>query len=303
MANVKKVVVKMAPSDKRSCGQVIDEWKEFVWNSRTQEFLGRTGSSWALILLFYVVFYTFLAGLFSLTMWVMLELLNDYSPKYQDRITNPGLMIRPRADSLVVGFNVSQRASWQNYVNALNMYLDSYNDSVQLSINDRCKPGGYHPQEDSGDVRNTPKRSCQFNRTSLGQCSGLEDRTYGYGDGKPCILVKMNRIIGFLPGAAMTPYVSCSSKDGDVGKVQELRYFPPNATLDLMYFPYYGKKAHVNYTQPVVAVKFLNITNNVDIRVECKVHASNVKNKDERDRFAGRVVFTLHVGLAQPGSR
>ncbi|XP_078283791.1 sodium/potassium-transporting ATPase subunit beta-2-like [Rhinoraja longicauda] len=293
----------MASGDKKSCGQVVDEWKEFVWNSRTHEFLGRTGSSWALILLFYLVFYAFLAGLFSLTMWVMLQTTNDYAPKYQDRITNPGLMIRPRADSLVVGFNVSQKASWQGYTNALNVYLDSYNDSVQVLTNDRCKPGGYFLQEDSRDVRNTPKRSCQFNRTSLGRCSGLEDRTYGYGEGKPCILVKMNRIIGFLPGAEMTPYVSCSGKTGDSGQIRELSYFPPNGTLDLMYFPYYGKKAHVNYTQPVVAVKFMNITNNIDIRVECKVYASNVKTNDERDRFAGKVVFTLHVGLVEPGSR
>ncbi|XP_072113353.1 sodium/potassium-transporting ATPase subunit beta-2-like isoform X2 [Mobula birostris] len=234
----------MAPSEK-SRGQAVEEWKAFLWNPRTQEFLGRSGTSWALILLFYLVFYTTLTGVFSLTMWVMLQTVNEYAPKYQDRITNPGVMIRPTAESLVVGFNVSQRATWQMYVNALNAYLDSYNDSVQVSTNDRCKSGTYYLQEDSGYVRNTPKRACQFNRTMLGPCSGLEDHTYGYSEGRPCILVKMNKIIGFLPGEAMTPYVSCTGKTGDVSEVHELWYFPPNGTLDLMYFPYYGKKAHV----------------------------------------------------------
>ncbi|XP_078056980.1 sodium/potassium-transporting ATPase subunit beta-2-like isoform X2 [Mustelus asterias] len=292
----------MAPQDKKSCGQVMDEWREFLYNPRTQEFLGRTGSSWALILLFYVVFYTFLTGLFSLTMWVLLQTVNDYTPKYQDRITNPGLMIRPRTEGLFVGFNVTQQNTWQSYVKALNDYLDSYNDSVQVSTNDQCKPGRYYLQEDSGDVRNTPKRSCQFNRTLLGQCSGMEDRSYGFNTGKPCILIKMNKIIGFLPSEeGKTPYVSCEGKAKESNKVHELQYFPPNGTLDLMYYPYYGRKAHVNYTQPLVAVKFLNITYNTDVSIECKVYASKVKNNDERDKFAGRVVFTLNIGSRAVG--
>ncbi|XP_072349340.1 sodium/potassium-transporting ATPase subunit beta-2-like isoform X2 [Scyliorhinus torazame] len=291
----------MAPKDNKSCGQVMTEWREFLWNPRTHEFLGRTGTSWALILLFYVVFYTFLTGLFTLTMWVMLQTVNEYTPKYQDRITNPGLMIRPRTESLLVGFNVSQQGSWESYLKVLNTYLDPYNDSVQVATNDQCKPGTYYLQEDSGDVRNTPKRSCQFNRTMLGQCSGLEDQTYGYNEGKPCILIKMNKIIGFLPSKGKAPYVSCEGKTKDRNRVHEVQYFPPNGTLDLMYFPYYGKKAHVNYTQPLVAVKFLNITHNTDVSIECKVYGSNVKNDDERDKFAGRVVFTLNVGSGGAG--
>uniref|UniRef100_A0A8C6MC09 Sodium/potassium-transporting ATPase subunit beta-3 n=1 Tax=Nothobranchius furzeri TaxID=105023 RepID=A0A8C6MC09_NOTFU len=65
-------------------------WKDSFYNPRTGEVLGRTASSWALILLFYLVFYCFLAGMFALTMWVLLLTLDDYVPRYRDRIPTPG---------------------------------------------------------------------------------------------------------------------------------------------------------------------------------------------------------------------
>lgn len=99
----------------------------------------------------------------------------------------------------------------------------AYNDSYQVQTNDNCPPDKYFIQEDSGEVnqlsvspavclsvrvpldqihpfcftlqvRNNPKRSCQFNRTMLEDCSGTVDRFYGYNRGQPCILIKLNRV-------------------------------------------------------------------------------------------------------------
>ncbi|KAL7982996.1 hypothetical protein Chor_013602 [Crotalus horridus] len=226
--------------EKKSCGQVMHECKEFVWNPRTHQFMGRTGSSWALILLFYLIFYAFLTALFCLTMWVLLQTVDPFLPKYQDRLSIP-----------------------------------AYNDSRQAAMNEFCQPGRYNEQPDNG-VLNYPKRACQFNRTFLRDCSGLNDSTYGYQEGRPCILVKMNR------------------KEEEMQKLGEIAMFPAEGNIDLMYFPYYGKKIHVNYTQPVVAVKFLNLTFNHEHNVECKINAANIKT-DERDKFAGRVAFKIRV--------
>ncbi|XP_018430949.1 PREDICTED: sodium/potassium-transporting ATPase subunit beta-2-like [Nanorana parkeri] len=66
-------------------------------------------------------------------------------------------------------------------------------------------------------------------------------------------------------------------------------------SIDLKYFPYYGNRAQKNYTQPFVAVKFLNATRNMDHYVECSVNAANINNRDERDKFQGRVTFRLRL--------
>ncbi|XP_044040240.1 sodium/potassium-transporting ATPase subunit beta-2a isoform X2 [Siniperca chuatsi] len=252
------------------------EWREMFWNPRTHELLGRTASSWGLILLFYLVFYLFLAGMFVLTMYIMLLTLDDYKPTWQDRLATPGMMIRPKGDQLEIRFSVSDTESWDGFIHNLNTFLSPYNDSYQVQTNDNCPPDQYFIQEDSGEVRNNPKRSCQFNRTMLEECSGISDRFYGYSRGQPCILIKLNR-----------------REDSD--KIGPLAYYPPNGTFNLMYYPYYGKRAQVNYTQPLVAVKFLNASVNTDISIECKISSNTLADGSERDKFAGRVSFKLRI--------
>ncbi|KAB5515158.1 hypothetical protein PHYPO_G00250560 [Pangasianodon hypophthalmus] len=270
-------------------------WKEFFWNPRTHELLGRTASSWGLILLFYVVFYTFLAGMFCLTMYVMLLTLDDYTPTWQDRLATPGLMIRPKSEDLEIVYNIKKTESWDEYVQALNIFLTPYNNSQQVLNNDACAPDQYYFQEDSGNVRNNPKRACQFNRTMLEECSGLVDRTYGYSDGKPCVLIKLNRVIGMLPGKdGQAPYITCGAKKED-SELVHVTYFPPNGTFNLMYYPYYGQRAQVNYTQPLVAVKFMNVTLDTDVNIECKINSNTITEFSERDKFAGRVSFKLRI--------
>ncbi|XDV46592.1 hypothetical protein PO909_014465 [Leuciscus waleckii] len=275
------------------------EWKEFFWNPRTHELLGRTASSWGLILLFYLVFYTFLAGMFCLTMYVMLLTLDDYKPTWQDRLAVPGMMIRPKGEALEIMYKIDETESWDSYIQALDNFLAPYNNSQQAMTNDDCPPDKYFIQEDSGEVRNNPKRSCQFNRTILEECSGINDRTYGYRDGKPCVLIKLNRVTSQSQHRSLqAPFVTCGAKKEDSDSIGEIAYFPPSGSFNLMYYPYYGKRAQVNYSQPLVAVKFTNITFNMDVNVECKINrlfSEDATAVNERDKFSGRVSFKLRI--------
>ncbi|MED6235171.1 hypothetical protein ATANTOWER_018509 [Ataeniobius toweri] len=272
--------------DKAASKENTSSWKDSIYNPRTGELLGRTASSWALILLFYLVFYCFLAGMFALTMWVMLLTLDDYVPRYRDRIPNPGLVIRP--NSLDISFNKSDPHKYAQYVKNLESFLQRYNDTEQEG-NEDCISGQYTLQEDEEGVS---KKACHFRRALLSFCSGLSDTNFGYHEGNPCVLLKMNRIIGLKPHG--DPYVNCTVKKDNL---IQMHYFPKEGRFDKKYFPYYGKKAHENYVQPLVAVKLMLTKEdyNKELTVECKVEGSDLRNNDERDKFLGRVTFRIKV--------
>ncbi|XP_070807762.1 protein ATP1B4 isoform X1 [Pituophis catenifer annectens] len=277
---------------KKTRGERMKEFKTFIWNPDTRECLGRTARSWSLILLFYIALYTFLAGMFIFCMYVVLITLSPYTPRYRDRVAPPGVTIRPYVKQAYnIAFRVSQPSSWQPYVENLEQFLKEYDDKVQEARNIPCTPGSYFVQDSDETV---VKKACQFKRSQLMKCSGVQDQTFGYSQGQPCILLKMNRIIGYQPGYGTPITVSCKIQRGDQSHLQSVDYFP-SETFEPMYFPYYGKLTHVNYTQPLVAIQFTGMTRNQTLDLQCQLNGKGIINTVNNDRFLGRIIFTLTV--------
>uniref|UniRef100_A0A8C0IXI5 Sodium/potassium-transporting ATPase subunit beta n=1 Tax=Chelonoidis abingdonii TaxID=106734 RepID=A0A8C0IXI5_CHEAB len=236
-----------------------------------------------LILLFYLIFYMFLAGMFSFCIYGLLLTLSPYTPTYRDRglFYLPGVMIRPYLHGFTIAFNVSEPSTWTPYVNSMHHFLQAYDDNVQEEKNIECPAGQYFVQD---GTESEEKKACQFKRSQLQNCSGIEDPTFGYSTGQPCILLKMNRV---------PKNVNCAIQKGNESALKSVDFYPGNGTFDLMYYPYYGKLTHVNYTSPLVALHFTDVKKNDFVPIQCRLNGEGIVNNVTNDRFLGRIIFTL----------
>ncbi|XP_029355231.1 sodium/potassium-transporting ATPase subunit beta-1a isoform X2 [Echeneis naucrates] len=282
-------------------------WSKFLWNSEKMEFLGRTGMSWLKIFLFYVIFYGCLAGIFIGTILAMLLTLSNHKPTYQDRVAPPGLSHTPRSEKSEIAFKLSDETTYKKYIDSLDKFLQQYDDDLQ---NDGSKyedcGGNPQPYKDRENVESETEQrpACRFYRTWLGDCTGQSDPTYGFKEGKPCMIVKLNRIVNFRPRVPtgnesipealqkkvqpnVIPIHCKTKKEDDEGKIGAIKYFGLSQGFPLQYYPYYGKQLQPHYLQPLVAVQFTNVTLDQEIRIECKVFGENI-NYSEKDRYQGR---------------
>lgn len=289
-------------------------WKKFLWDSDKGELLGRTGGSWFRIIVFYIIFYGCLAGIFIGTIQALLLTLSNYKPTWQDRVAPPGLSHTPRSDKSEMSFSLNDVETYLPYTKALRDFLNSYDDEKQrdqMKYED-CgdEPG---PYKERGDLESETgiRRACRFPRSLLGPCSGIEDRDFGFKEGKPCVIVKLNRIVNFRPRAPGSnesipeeaqpkvqpntiPLYCTNKREEDAGKIGEIKYYGIAGGFPLQYYPYYGKLLHPQYLQPLVALQFTNLTQNTELRIECKVYGENI-GYSEKDRYQGRFDIKFQI--------
>ncbi|XP_066570726.1 protein ATP1B4 [Amia ocellicauda] len=284
---------KSKPKPKKTRKEVMADLKKFLWNPETREFMGRTAKSWSLIILFYVSLYAFLATMFAACMCSLMWTISPYTPTYNERVLPPGMMMAPHWNGFEISFNASDKSSWIHYVEALESYLTPYNDTIQEQQNIECRENRYFMQDDKEE--SAERKACQFKRSLLRNCSGETDPSFGYSEGKPCIFIRMNRVLGYLPGDGTPINVTCVAQKGGPENLGAIEFYP-HSFFNLMYYPYYGKLRHVNYTSPVVAVQFPNLKTDTPLTVQCKLNGKGIINDSPQDRFLGRITFTLKVG-------
>jgi len=314
MSNEKKTEDYFAVAPPKRSGW--ESFKIFLWNGETSEFLGRTASSWAKIFLFYVVLYAFLAAFFAAMLLVFFQTLDLYQPRWQNANgligTNPGLGFRPmptdeNVESTLIHFKHGTAGNWKHWTAELEKFLHPY-DTVASS--------GEYFTSCNFDKPPAKGKVCSFDIKLLGtQCT--KEELFGYERGRPCIVLKLNRIFGWIP----EPYndvnslpdamprelkeyiqqkarenreqlnmiwVSCDGENSaDREHIGNVTYTPFRG-FPAYYFPYENIPG---YLSPVVALQFQKPEAGVLINIECKVWAKNIIH--DRQRRLGSVHFEL----------
>jgi len=288
---------------------------EFLYNKKDGTVLGRTGKSWGLILLFYIIYYACLAGFWALMLFVFFQIRDtENSPVYTGAQggligSEPGLGIRPTQAEDNIGSSVIylkqlkeeldqskpnlKDKSNLGYASRLKEFFLKYDgDDCKTDCDKDCKktckslkavdcPGKATDNRDA--FFNQTGSFCNFNLATIKNC---KDWPYGYGpDLKPCVFLKLNRMLDFDPkpysGGPLDgengPYVVC---DGEFPADED--YFTknkityfPNQTFPLMYYPMMTKEQDQT---ALVALQFSNLPVGRMIQVICKVYYATMKD-------------------------
>jgi len=173
----------------------------FLYNSNTGQVLGRTCGSWLKITVFYIIFYALLSAFFYLCYQIFATTLetpdNGGSPKWRQDASligsNPGVGFRPMPDqdknseSTLIWFKRTD----DNDVSFWTEQLDKFIDESQVS------EGTGNAIVCSLGNGATASRVCKVPIDSLGDCK--KENKFGYADGNPCVLIKLNKIYDWEP--------------------------------------------------------------------------------------------------------
>lgn len=127
-----------------------------------------------------------------------------------------------------------------------------------------------------------------------------EDNSFGYQTNRPCVLVKLNKIISWLPKPADKAVgIRCEGETSvDKDNLRSVIYHSEGALnntaeglLQPKYYPYLNQKG---YRAPFVWAQF-DITPNMLVNIECRAFAENIDNQDRLYR-RGMTKFSLYIG-------
>jgi sodium/potassium-transporting ATPase subunit beta len=182
----------------------------FIWNSDTREFCGRDGASWGKVSLFYAIFYACLGSFFVGMLAVFVSFMPRDKPSYYGEAStmnirglNPGLGFRPQIDvedhQIVYNpivqddINLGRRKYFDNLKNFLDAKYGDLSSEEEANVI-KCESGRSFDEE----LKNG--KSCQFKHKEIFDGTDCtEDNSFGFKTHRPCILIKLNKIISWKP--------------------------------------------------------------------------------------------------------
>merc|ERR1712154_737966 len=249
--------------------------------------MGRTPMSWLLITVFYIIYYTLLAGFWLLCLFIFYQFIEEHQPRWQQDSgligRSPALGVRPGQDDSIIESSViifnhenprddENIPGYQQWVDRLDGYLTPYRGPAKANEMN-CATDS--PAEET--------KFCKFDLTQLGDC-GKENTNYGFDSSSTCLVLKLNKIFGLvheyydnpeeLPedmpselkerikaavakGKGKQVWVSCQAEfPADKEGIKSIELFPSDGGSPSQYFPYTKQDG---YQSPLVAVRINGI--------------------------------------------
>jgi len=308
----------------------LEAFKYFLYNPKTGEIMTRTPKSWALIFIFYVIYYSCLAAFWIACLQIFFLTLPDTEPRWTLKAsiigTNPGVGLRPKNSDKMIDSSMfaldledvevapsndegeGERNS--DWAKRMELFLETYKNTTGL--------------KDCPDNAGANAGKCIFDVSNLQACG---NKPYGYlpvgGQIQPCMLLKLNKIWDWSPKGilkadldnkayeSMTPTLKKMLKESahefdDEGRAKNVyidcfgRYGADKEGMELTYFPanqglplkYFPFKGG-NYHSPLVAIKVTPKTDGQLLHVECRAWFDGVEHVT-KDKM-GLVQFEVHV--------
>merc|ERR1711874_676725 len=289
-------------------GSSKEEGSSYLYEVRpdgTRVVLGRSIASWNKLIFFYLLFTAILALLWGLCMGVFFQTLDFYIPKYSQESSagvlsaNPGLGFRPAGGlgfvnkngedsdpsiySSLIWFRHGANGNWQSLKQNLDVFLKQYEPGFFANQGASLTKCSFETDPLSSNTRGAKDKSCEFNKEWLSnpesdyKCISEED--YGYRHGKPCILLKMNKIYNWKPVPYTMEQVNTSTTmpvklKEDIENIGPVTYTPFRGFPGYFY-PYRNQRG---YLSPIVMVQLKNPMPGVLMNLECTVWAQNIEH-------------------------
>lgn len=285
----------------------------FIWNSQTKEFLGRNGMSWAKVSFFYSIFYACLGAFFIGMLAVFFQIMPKDKPTYfgesstmANKGLNPGLGFRPQVDveDNLIRFNPNlfdnnEKHGFKAFEDNLKIFLGAkYDKPVEEKDVIQCEDGKTYKQELASG------KSCEFDyKTIFASTNCTLEKHFGYNSNTVCILVKMNKIVSWLPESKTGKVkITCEGEtSADKDNILDMSYHSENnlsnkegGFLDFKYFPYYSQDS---YRAPFVFAE-VSLVPNTLVNVRCRAFADNIDNED-RMNLRGMTKFAVFLENTQ----
>ncbi|KAI8772349.1 sodium/potassium-transporting ATPase subunit beta-1 [Biomphalaria glabrata] len=291
---------------RETIGDRLSQTKEWLYNSEEGTVMGRTPKDWFLYILCIFVFLAALLGISAAFCGVFYWVVDWNYPTLQGAhsiLQTPGMSFRPQPDhkSTLIRFLKGDVTTYTHIIDHIEAYIQFYENTLQ--VGDRYQDCSEIRKRRTTDL----DKACVFLPEVLGNLC-VKQQNYGYDDGQPCILLKLNRIVDWVPEeytADTVPdllkdtwkeddpwwiYVKCDGDD-DASRenMGDLLYFPAPG----FHFKYYPFRNQQGYRSPLVFLRMDNPRPGALLFITCRAFAKNIEH--DKTENIGQVRFELLV--------